>query len=103
MHANIKGTLQPEFVSKPALMLLGALLINLLKACFYQGKVFQEGISALTFVSTTSTAFYLLPARYSPSIFQGKLDNNPLIPPWNSNPPHNCLLHSFKLPSLLKN
>lgn len=32
MHANIKETLQPEFMSKPALMLLGALLINLLKA-----------------------------------------------------------------------
>lgn len=33
MHADIKETLQLEFVSKPALMLLGALFINLLKAC----------------------------------------------------------------------
>lgn len=51
-----------------------------------------------------STAFYLLHARYLLlSIFQGKLDNNPIIPAWNSNPPHNCLLYSFKHPSLLKN
>lgn len=32
MHANIKETLQHEFVSEPALMLLGALLVKLLKA-----------------------------------------------------------------------
>lgn len=49
MHANIKETLQHEFVSKPALMLLGAskrLFSN-------KERVFHEGISALIFVSTT--------------------------------------------------
>lgn len=52
MYANIKGSLEHEFFNKPTLMLLEALSINL-KPASNKERVFQEGIGALIFVSTT--------------------------------------------------
>lgn len=63
----------------------------------------QEGIRALVILSTTFYVQQLLTfAHYSLSIWQRTLHNKPLIPPWESNTPHNCLHYSVKHPSVEK-